>query len=223
MRKGLRIVVVDDHKILLGSFAAVLSEMAIVDKVDTCSTYGELVIQLRKAAPDVLFLDLNIPPYNGLTICNEIRKRLPDLCIVILTSYEGELMVQEAIKNGANAYFAKPVDVEVIERFLNTFYTGSLSGFVVEVPQQHKKTNRHFGTDVFTLNNKLTTREREIFGLLASGLDHTAITKKLSISYDTFKTHRSNILQKLELKSTVELVQYAMANGLTTVPAGKIA
>lgn len=222
MRKGLRIVVVDDHKILLGSFAAVLNELDVVDKVETCSTYNELLVQIKKAIPDILFLDLNIPPYSGFAICNEMRKRLPDLCIVILTSYEGEQMVQEAIKNGANAYFAKSVDVEVIERFLNSYYTGNLSSFVVEVPQQQKKVNGHFGTDVFTLNNKLTTREREIFGLLASGLHHHAITNKLAISYDTFKTHRSNILQKLELKNTVELVQYAMANGLTPVPEGKI-
>jgi len=221
MRKGIRVAVTDDHKILLGSLAAVLGQLVFIDSVETCSTYGELQQLMRKMPPDVLFLDLNMRPYNGLVICSEMRKRYPQLCIVILTSYDEQLMILEAEKSGANAYFAKSVDVEVIERFLQNYYNGVLQDFVVEVPGLKPKFKSSFPTDPFILNNKLTAREKEIFGMLAVGMNHKEVIGKLDISYDTFKTHRTNILQKLELKSTIELVQYAMINGLVHVPLVK--
>ena len=217
MAKGIRIVLVDDHKILLHGLAELLGSLPFVNQVDTCANYTELQQLLRVYVPDVLFLDLNIPPHSGIDICADIRKRFPEVSVAILTSYDDIVLMREVKRLGAKAYFLKSVDIDVIEKFLSDCASGNLQEFVCA--GLSRKTNVVFEADNFAIIEKLTVREKEICNMLVRGMSKEEIMKQLNIGYDTFKTHRHNALQKLNLKNIAELVQFAVRNNLPEVPS----
>jgi two-component system nitrate/nitrite response regulator NarL len=209
-----KILVVDDHKLLLHGFAAALRALRYVERVDVCSNYEELKKQLKIQTPDLIFLDLNLPPYSGLSICQEIRQVYKDVFVAILTSYDDNFLVQEARKNGADAYFLKSVDIEVIEKFLADYHHGLINDFVIHIPSRPEKPGPSFDRDPFALVSALSKREVEVLKRIVKGMDHDEIMVELNICYDTFKSHRTHAMQKLKLKNVAELVQFALKNNL---------
>lgn len=212
MHKGIQVLIADDHKLLLNSFAAVLNSFTYVQSVDTCSNLSELRNALDKQIPDVVFLDLNLPPNNGLDICAELRKQYKNLCIIILTSYTEHARVKAAEQNGANAYFIKSVEIEAVDQYLRDWIGGKAPAFVTKGIDMVAEQAPEYKRNDFAAASPLTPREKEIAGLIVSGKEHAEITQLLNISYDTYKTHRSNILQKLGLKNVAELVSYSYKN-----------
>lgn len=209
MYSTLNILIADDHKILLKSLSTVLSGFPYVKSVRTCSNYADLMREFAAEVPDVLFLDLNLPPNNGLEICAELRKKHSSLCIIILTSYTEQERVKAAKRNGANAYFIKSVDMDVVDQYLQNYIQGKENGYTTEGVNPIAEPLPEYKTDRFGSNELLTPREKEIAALLVLGKEHPEVTNLLGISYDTYKTHRSNILHKLGLKNVAELVQYS--------------
>lgn len=212
MLPGIHILIADDHKVLLKSFSMVLAGFGYVKSVSTCSNYSELTDAFAKQVPDVIFLDLNLPPNNGLEICSELRRKYKSLCIIILTSYTEHARVHAAKMNGANAYFIKSVEIEVIDQYLTDWLTGKQRDFVTEGVDSVAEPLAEYRRDPFTSTVLLTPREKEIAKLIVSGKEHAEITQALAISYDTYKTHRTNILQKLGLKNVAELVSFTYQN-----------
>lgn len=212
MSEAIHILIADDHKVLLKSLSTVLASFPYVKSVSTCSNYNELTDAFKLQVPDVIFLDLNLPPNNGLEICSELRRKYKTLCIIILTSYTEHARIHAAKRNGANAYFIKSVDIEVIDQYLMDWIAGKQGNFVTEGVDSVAEPLPEYKRDPFASTVLLTPREKEIANLIVSGKDHAEITQALGISYDTYKTHRTNILQKLGLKNVAELVSYTYQN-----------
>lgn len=208
MKTEISILIADDHKLLLQSLAAVLAEFSYVKSVQTCSTYQQIQEKFKVGVPDVVFLDINLPPDDGLVICKELKDRYPDLYIIILTSYTEQGRINVAKQNGANAYFNKAVEIDALDMHLQNFLKGNAPTFVMEGFSHVEEERAHYYTNVLN-NPQLTPREKQIAELLVLGKSHHDVINSLNISYDTFKTHRSNILHKLGCKSVAELITSA--------------
>jgi DNA-binding NarL/FixJ family response regulator len=216
MKTSLKILAVDDHLLFLKGIAECLNDLPFVARIDTCTDYASMKRYFQKSAPDVVFLDLNLPNYDGFNICRDIKKQYPDVFIAILTHYDSGKFIEKAQECGAGAYFIKNTDPEIIARFLEDLANGRITGFYFHVETTGVR-GSVFNQDDFNLISSLSRREMEVLKLIVKGQEHEEIGKQLNISYETIKTHRSNVLQKLKLKNVAELVRFAVKNDLASV------
>jgi DNA-binding NarL/FixJ family response regulator len=210
MLTSLNILALDDHQFFLKGIAECFNSVPFIQKVDTCCNYRGLKTKLAESIPDILFLDLNMPDQDGFAICEEIRRNYHGVFIIVLTQYESSKYVERARQSGAGAYFLKNTEPEVLTDFLKDYMHGRIRGFHVHIPPVAYAQHGFCRKEDFIMIDQLSRRELEVLKLLASGAEHEDIEKSLCISYDTFKTHRTNILQKLKLKNVACLVKFAI-------------
>ncbi len=206
------IAILDDHHLFLQGFADYFSKLDIVRSVTTCSSYNQLLDFLSKEAPDILFLDLNLPVHSGFIICEHLKRSYPEIFIAILTQYDIHKYVQKARKCGADAYFVKNTDPEMLSSFLNCLAQNDINGFFAHVPTQDAYVLHDHET--FELRELLTIRERQVLEMMINGLSHTEIEDQLGISCSTYKMHRTHIMQKLKIENEIVLGVFALKSGL---------
>ena len=209
----LSIIAIDDHPLFLKGIADYLCDLPIIKSVRICTDYAELMQKMVEEVPDILFLDINIPPHNGFTICEEIKRNYPAVFVAMLTQYDSEQFVQKAKKCGAGAYFLKNTDSEIILWFLQSLVSNHIKGFFAHVPETHKR-KIDFEQSGFELRELLTHREQEILGMLLKRVSHKEIENNLGISNSTFKMHRGNIFRKLNVANDFELALFSTKYGL---------
>lgn len=212
-----RIVLADDHSIVRQGLRAVLQEEPDFVVVDESGDGMQTVRIVQQRQPDVLVLDLMIPSLSGLEVAREVRRDSPQTKVVILSMYESEAYVSEAVRAGASAYvlkgsnaadlvvavrevmagrrfFSSPISAEAIESFLTRGNGGRLDRY-----------------------ETLTRREREVLQLAAEGHTSAGIAGRLFISPRTVEIHRAHMMRKLNLRSQSDLVRFAVARGLVSV------
>jgi DNA-binding NarL/FixJ family response regulator len=212
-RKPLRIIIIDDHPLVLEGFTQLFRSLPYVELVTKCSDYLEFAEKMKRQDYDIAFLDLHMPQKDGFAICEEIKANYNGVFVAILSTYEERQFVEKAYSLGACAYFFKSVDSEIIGKFLLDFWQGNVGEFFVHIPQMRKPQEPPFPKKPFHRYELLTNRERHIMEMLVKGMGHKDIEFKANISYETYKTHHSNILKKLEVKNDVELTRLVMENG----------
>jgi len=201
--KTIRILIADDHSMVVDGLKAVLKAY---EEMEVCSEArdGVEALELLNTIPvDLVILDINMPRMDGITCCRTIRKSWPEIKIIILTMYSQKSFIEEIIRAGAHGCLLKSNTGKELNDAIRRVMTGKayydqLQGFSTE------------GEDVSRF--KLSVREVEIVKLLAQGLNSQEIGDKLFIAEHTVKTHRKNILRKLELHSTSQLVHFALNN-----------
>jgi two-component system, NarL family, response regulator NreC len=210
------IVLADDHRIVLEGMHALLDAEpdfdVIGESVDGLKTL-ELVNRLK---PDVLVLDLMMPGINGLEVARQLGKQTPNTKIIILSMYDDEGFVLEALSNGVAGYVLKDEgssdliqairEVNLGHRYLSP----TLADRAIDVYEQMTKAGT---TDKY---ETLTTREREVFHLTAEGLTNNEIAERLGISVRTAETHRSHLMQKLDIHNQADLTRFAIRRGIIT-------
>jgi|ERR1043165_8867698 DNA-binding NarL/FixJ family response regulator len=214
----LKILTIDDHPIYLHGMWTSFGHLPIVQKMDQCRTYDEMFDKLKEDEPHLVFLELSLAMsrYDGLRICREITKRYKNVFTAVLTRHNSPKLIKEARECGARAFFDKnTTDPETLRSFLNDFVCNKIPGFYTKVAGNRSKANdHHFKQDCYELMYTLTRREREVMTLVVEGLDHSEIGTALNITYETYKTHRTNVLRKLGLRNDVELTRFALSNNL---------
>jgi two-component system, NarL family, response regulator NreC len=209
------IVLADDHPIVRQGLRALLESQpgySIIGEAEDGLSAVKLVEDLK---PDILIVDVMMPGLNGLEVVKRVRERLPLLKIVVLSMHSNEPYVLEALRSGATAYVLKATSntslLEAVKAAANGqwYLSPPLSDRAIANYIQKSDTTNE-------LNNykMLTSREREVFQLTAEGLSSAEIGERLSISPRTAETHRTNIMRKLDLRSQLELVNYATQQGL---------
>lgn len=213
----IKILIADDHAILLDGLKAVLQtdeELEIVGDAEDGETVVGLVNTLN---PDVIILDINMPKLNGIEAARKIRTDNRDVKIIILTMYENEGFITDAISAGVNGFIFKMCDMEEFLRAVHTVAEGNdyfhekVSKVVFSNYMKNIKKN-NFNEETGKIN--LTKREREILKFIISGYTSHEISEKLYISYFTVAEHRKNIMKKLAVKNTAELVSVAVKENL---------
>jgi DNA-binding NarL/FixJ family response regulator len=171
-------------------------------------TGRQAVAKTIELLPDVLTVDLALPELNGMEVTRQVRRVAP-VAVLVVTMHNSDQLVQEAISAGANGYVLKAdagrILVDAVRAILSPageFFSRDVS--VVDAHGQRAARPR--------LSESLTSREREVFQLLAEGLANKEIGSLLGISAKTAETHRARIMAKLDFHSITELVRYAIRN-----------
>jgi DNA-binding NarL/FixJ family response regulator len=189
----------------------IMLEQQVVFKLMGIAPNGELLMQmLNTVQPHLILMDLNMPVVDGFKACAMVREKYPDIVVVALTTYDDDKMRQRIKAAGAAAMLLKYTSsVELAKKLRLIMAKGNNGSFIsdggvikTEIDEQTNK------DDVFLLKQKISEREMEVVKLIAQGLNSEDIAKKLFLSEHTVKTHRKNILEKLNLNNTIELINF---------------
>jgi DNA-binding NarL/FixJ family response regulator len=212
--KRLRILLVDDHEVVLLGLRTLVDSNPDMIVVAEAGTAQEALLLVEQKQPDVVVLDLRLPDRSGLEVCREIRKRFPKTQVVILTSYISEEFVSEALKSGAAGYVLKEVGNEELLRAIRAAMRGeivldsSASSYMVT-----RLRNLESKVDNLVLKD-LSSREIDILKLVGQGNSNREIGTKLNLSPITVRNYVSNILGKLGCSNRVQLAIFAAEHRL---------
>jgi len=213
MSEKIRVLIVDDHTLFREGLAELLEHYGTIH---VCGITGDpnLVRQLLKEhQPDVVLLDLHLPPTDGITLMQQLREEGLFFTTLILTVSDEEEDLASALRAGVQGYLLKNMEpAEVVDAIMRAD-----KGETVVAPQMTAKLVTLLDSKkgkATSLINQLTARERQILAYLAKGESNKAIAKELGISHDTVKLHVRNILSKLNLTSRVEAAVFAVEQRL---------
>ena len=215
--KSIRVLIADDHGVVRKGLRLQLEQYESVEVVGEAAHGREAVNMAELLDPDLVIMDIGMPNLNGIEATARIVKRNPKTGVIILTMHADEEYLLRALNAGAKGYLLKEsADVDLLRAVQavsegKSFFSPSiakmlLDDFVLQMKQRGLK-------DSYDL---LTDREKEIFQLLAEGKSNKDVATLLSLSPYTVETHRTNIMQKLDLHSSVDLVLYAVRKKVIT-------
>ncbi|HME07352.1 MAG TPA: response regulator transcription factor [Bryobacteraceae bacterium] len=214
---SLQLLIADDHEIVRRGLRAILETQQDWTVVAEAVTGRQAIDQAREHPPDIAILDIGMPELNGLEATRQILKLLPQTEVLILTMHESEQIVREVLAAGARGYVLKSdagrdlvAAVEAL-RDHRTFFSSKISDMLLTSYLRQPERNEPVEP---TGRSRLTAREREIVQLLAEGKSNKEVAQMLNISIKTAETHRTNIMNKLDLRSITELVRYAVRNNI---------
>jgi DNA-binding NarL/FixJ family response regulator len=207
-----RIILADDHALFRSGVRRILEEVPGVEVVGEAADGMGLLALLKEMTPDLVILDISMPRLRGLEAIQEIKTSHPQVQVLILTMHKDEEYLSYALGAGAAGFILKQdADPELLEA-LTTIRRGKtyLSPAIFEVvPDLLRRRQKPDGTP----KEVLTHREREILTLLADGKSSKEIGELLFISLRTVQNHRANIMKKLKVKRTTDLIKYAVQKG----------
>jgi two-component system, NarL family, response regulator NreC len=210
-----RVLLADDHTILRAGLKMMLNAQPDIEVVGEASDGRQALEEAVRLQPDVILMDITMPELNGIEATRQIKKLLPDTRILVLTMHENEGYLFQMLRAGASGYMLKEAaDTDLISaiRVVSSgrFYLSATAQSMM-VSDYLQRVNTGEERDSYSA---LTEREREILKLVAEGYTNNQIAERLFISPKTVDTHRTHIMDKLNLHSRAELVKYAMRRGL---------
>ncbi len=214
MRK-IRILLADDHKLMRSGLRVLLEQQAGLTVVAEASDGREAVALVPSHKPDVLVMDIGMPNLNGIEAATQITQSHPEISIVMLSMHSDESYVLRALKAGAKGYLLKDSAEADLIRAVHSvaegksFFSPAVSKVLLD--DYVRKLKRSGTDDPYDL---LTPREREILQLVAEGKSNKDVAQMLNLSVYTVETHRSNIMEKLNLHGVPELILYAVRRGI---------
>lgn len=211
--KVLRILLADDHGILRAGLRLLLQTMEGIEVVGEASDGREAIALTRKLKPDVVMMDIMMPELNGLDATARVVASSPGTNVVILSMSASEESVLAALRAGAVGYLLKnvpPVELELALRAASrgeTYLCSGVSKYLVD----RAVTRSRLAENSWEL---LTPRQREVLQLVAEGRTSKEIARRLGISVRTAETHRTQIMDALDIHDVAGLVRYALRKGL---------
>jgi DNA-binding NarL/FixJ family response regulator len=212
------IVLADDHTIVRQGLANLLNAEPGFQVVGEAGNGREAVRKVEELRPDVVIMDIAMPILNGIEAGRQVRKISPATKLIILSMHSHDRYISELLSLGASGYLLKEASrtdiIQAIHTAMkgDTFLSPSISRKVVEEYVSLKKTPPRE-----SLYNRLSNREREVFQMLAEGHSTRKIAETLFVCPSTGKTHRVNIMEKLELENASQLVQFAIQLGIVDI------
>ena len=212
----IRILLADDHALMRRGIRDLLETDSEIDVIGEAGDGREAVQLADRLKPDVMIMDLAMPELNGLDAIRQIRKDVPEIELLVFSMHDSEELIREVFAAGARGYVLKSdVALYLIEAVKSLarhkpFFTPRISEAIL-----HSLVSNAGHNNVEPSRpGPLSGREREILQLLAENKSNKDIAKTLGISVRTVETHRRSVMQKLDATSIVELVHYAIRNGI---------
>lgn len=209
-----RVVLVDDHEIVLNGLGLLFSSIENVEVVAQLTESRKVEDCLRAIEADILITDLQMPHLNGIDLIVRLRPMFPNLKFLLLTMSDEAVLIKKAIKAGVHGYMLKRANKEELMKAIGLLKSGKRY-------YSQEVTEELAGHPVDDLNDRspstiqqLTRRELEILKLISEEYSTTEIAERLFISIPTVETHRRNLMVKLQAKNLAGLVKYAVKHGL---------
>jgi len=209
MGNKIRVLLVDDHALVRRGFRRMLDDDETLEVVGEASNGAEAVELAEKLKPQVVVMDCQLPQMTGLAATRKILQELPDTAILMLSMHSEDTLVRQALEAGARGYVLKnALDLDLARAIKEV-----AAGNSVLDPQVKRaealKGERETG---------LTARELEVLQYIVAGKSNKEIASDLNLSVNTVSVHRANIMDRLGIHKTAELVVYAIRNGLVNLP-----
>lgn len=199
----IRIAIVDDHTLFAKGLEGLLEEYSGFFVVGIFPNGEEIMTFLKKEHVDIVITDLNMPIMDGFSVCEEVKKKYPDIKVIVLSMYDEKKIFKRAIKSGTNAFLLKDSDPDEVVFTINEVFEGR---HIIDFDRVLKQADPSSFFDAFREKYKLSKRESEIIHLIKEGILNKDIAELLSLSIATVETHRKNIHLKLNVNSRVELI-----------------
>lgn len=213
----IKVLVADDHTILRQGIKALLDNQAEIEVIGEAKDGREALTLIERLLPDVILMDIAMPGLNGLEATRRIKKKFPKIKVLVLTMYTNEEYVFQILNAGANGYLVKETAFQDLISAIRAVYRDE----AFMSPSISKKVINRYTQRVREANDTtcdiLTTREREILQLIAEGSSSKKIAEALFISPKTVETHRTHIMDKLNIHNRTDLIKYAIRTGIVDI------
>ncbi len=215
---SIRILLVDDHTLVRAGVRRLIEDQPHMVVVGEASNGQQAVANAAELQPDVILMDIGMPDMNGLEATEIIKKRFPDIRILLLTVHDDPEYLFRALEVGASGYVLKEAETQELLWAIQAAYRDevflypSVAHWLVHDYLQRVKGGAQEEQQQL---DELTERQQAVLHLLAEGYSNEEIADKLVLSPYTVQTHRTNIMRKLGLHSRADLIKYAIRHGLT--------
>lgn len=207
----IKVLIADDQPVVRDGLKMIMSLDSEIE-VTAIASNGQEALDLCSNGIDVVLMDIRMPIMDGVKTTKLIKDSFPKVKIIILTTFNDDQYIFEALKNGASSYLLKDVESEEIINAVKVIYSG---GTVLHNNIAAKLVNRLSGSQNGDSHlQDLTSREREIAKLVAEGISNKEIAAKLFITEGTVKNHITNILSKLGLSHRTQIALFVIENNL---------
>jgi len=212
-----RIVLADDHVMFRQGVKSLLAKNKDLEVVGETGDGLDLLQLLKNVTADMVILDISMPSLRGLEATQEIKAISKDIKVLILSMHRDKEYVQSAISAGAEGYLLKEdADTELFNAIEKIRQKGRYISPLLLDELKDNLFQREKEAHLFHDYEKLTTRERQVLKLIAEGQSNKDIADRLFVSVRTVEHHRANVMRKLNIKSTANLVKYAIRKGYTS-------
>ncbi len=216
----IKIILVDDHRLFREGIKALLSGIDDIGIIGEASDGKELFTKLEALHPDIIIMDISLHGMSGIEITKKIYMDRPDIKVLILSMYNNEEFIITSLKAGAKGYLPKTTSRKEMLEAIYAINSGEvffgedinkimLTSYVKRATDDEKPEDKS--------SEQLTAREIEILKLYVEGFINKEISEKLDISIRTVETHKNHIMRKFGLRSTVEMVKYAIKNNIVKI------
>ncbi len=216
----INVVLVDDHQIVRDGIRLLIDNMTEIEVLAELGNARELIAMLKSIAPDLAIIDISMPDMSGIDLTAYLSEHHPEIKVLILSMYTSEEFIFNSIKAGASGYLPKNTTRQELEAAIHEIMAGgeyfgeSISNVILK--SYVKKAQEEDEPEEKGLK-LLSTREREVLELFSAGKTNKEIAEKLFISTRTVESHKSHIMHKLELKTTIDLVKFAIKSGILEI------
>ena len=219
----IRVFLADDHAVLRAGLKALLSAQADMDVVGEAGDGLEALREAERIRPDVVLADVGMPGLSGLELTRRLKESLPEARVLILTVHEDQSFLDRALRAGAAGYLVKRAaeedllaGIRAVARGEAFLFSSMTKGLIEDYLRRTSRAGAREGSESPTPKpfDGLTPREVQVLRLIAQGYSNVQVAEALVISVKTVESHRARIVEKLGLRSRVELVRYALGKGL---------
>jgi len=213
----IRVSLIDEHPVICDAFTALLSDVADIDIVSSVNTFAEFTQQVSDVKPNIVIPVFYIPDDENVANVRQLAYQYPNIKILVVLMYHDEKRVLKMIKAGAKGHLGNDTNrSEIIEAIYTLrngyeFYAKTITNILLGSYIRDNDINK---SEKESRQKNLSIREMEIFKLFAEGISNRSIADKLFISVRTVETHKTNIMKKIGLKTTVDLVKFAIKNNI---------
>ncbi|EAY30866.1 response regulator transcription factor [Microscilla marina] len=212
-KEKIKVIIADDHHMVLEGLEALIKVTNDIEVIGLAYNghHAFKLLELNQLDVDIAVLDVDMPVQDGLETTRKIRTEYPNIKVLILTMHNNESYIKEIIAAGASGYILKNRGASELVNAIRTIYAGeeyfskAVTDTLIKSIQESKKAKPNPQV-------KLTKREKEVLALIGKGMTTKEISKQLFIADTTVETHRRNLIDKLEVKNSKELILYVAKN-----------
>ncbi|MBN2683512.1 MAG: response regulator transcription factor [Bacteroidales bacterium] len=216
----IKIILVDDHSLVRGGIKSLIEKETFIKICGEADSGFQLFNLLEKELVNLVIMDIAMPEMSGIEVTKRLKEKYPDIKVLILSMYTDEEYILSAINSGASGYLPKNTTKQDLLLAIKTimegrdYYSNEVSEIMLNsylTKAKRTQSEQKNGLDL------LTKREKEILSLVVDGVGNQQIADSLFISVRTVESHKTHIMQKLEINSVAELVKFAIKNKITNI------